>query len=376
MRPVIRTKPSSSISPTSPVLNHPSASSASAVAVVVAEVADEDLAAPELQLAVVGDANAGPGDRLADGADPLLVGEVDGECGRGLGEAVALQHREPDAAEEVGEPLAERCTTRDGVLRAAAERGAQLGVDEPVEQAMTGAEQRAGATPVLGLAVGDGGPDRRVEDLAAAVGDGALARGVEDLLEDARHGEDEGRLEGGEVGDQVLDVGGVPEPDPALDAADLDDPREDVRQREEQQGARVVELEQLLEHAGGDAELEHEVAVGQHAALGPAGRAGRVDQRRDRLRGHRCATCLEVVVADGARRPARSAQPFEPAVVDAHDLLQLGQLCADAVDPGAVLGGLGDRPARRRSRTGSSRSAPATRSRRSAPSPRRRTRSA
>ena len=43
-----------------------------------------------------------------------------------------------------------------------------------------------------------------------------------------------------QVGEQVLDVGAVAEPGPGLHAADLDDPREHVRQRQEQQRRGVV----------------------------------------------------------------------------------------------------------------------------------------
>ena len=46
-------------------------------------------------------------------------------------------------------------------------------------------------------------------------------------------------LELGEVVEQVLDVGRVAQPDPCLDAADLDDPGEDVGQRQEQQRRRL-----------------------------------------------------------------------------------------------------------------------------------------
>src|SRR5262245_57813548 len=54
---------------------------------------------------------------------------------------------------------------------------------------------------------------------------------------------------------------------PGLDRPDLDDPREDVGERQEEQRRRVVGLEQLVQLGYGDPELEHEVAVGQLAAL-------------------------------------------------------------------------------------------------------------
>jgi hypothetical protein len=70
-----------------------------------------------------------------------------------------------------------------------------------------------------------------VEDPAPAIGSRALRGGVEHLLEDSGHGQDERRVEGAEVVEKTLDVRGVPRPHPRLDAADLNDPREDVRQR-------------------------------------------------------------------------------------------------------------------------------------------------
>ena len=112
----------------------------------------------------------------------------------GLGEAVALEHVDADAAVEVAEPLAERRAAGDGVRAAAAERRAQPGVDQPVEDPVLGPHARGRTGRVSrprdqAMAI-VGGP---VEDLAAAVGDGALGGGVEDLLEDPRHREDEGR---------------------------------------------------------------------------------------------------------------------------------------------------------------------------------------
>ena len=57
-----------------------------------------------------------------------------------------------------------------------------------------------------------------------------------------------------------------------------------------------------LELVDRDAELEHEVAVGEHAALGPAGRPRRVDQGRQVERGRGRPARLQLVVGDVARR--------------------------------------------------------------------------
>ena len=68
----------------------------------------------------VGDPDLGPGDRLADRADPVLPGPVHDRPGGRLGEAVALEDHEPDVVEEPGDPRRERRRRRR--CRAAAGR--------------------------------------------------------------------------------------------------------------------------------------------------------------------------------------------------------------------------------------------------------------
>ena len=99
----------------SPVWNQPSAS-ASAVARLVVPVRLEQVLAVQQHLAVVRDPHHRAGQRLADRADLLPVPRVEGGRRAGLGQAVALQDREADAAEEVAEPLAQRGAAGDGVL--------------------------------------------------------------------------------------------------------------------------------------------------------------------------------------------------------------------------------------------------------------------
>ncbi len=164
----------------------------------------------------------------------------------------------------------------------------------------------------------------------------AVARcdaGVEDLLEDARDREDEGGLEGRQLGEQVLDVGAVPEPRACLDAADLDDPREHVGERQEQQGGGALGLEEPFELGDRDAQLVLEVVVGEHAALGPPGRAGGVDQRREVVRARRRTAFLELRVADaGAEPPDLGDRP----TLERPDVGELGQAPAHGPDAGQV----------------------------------------
>jgi hypothetical protein len=244
----------------------------------VVVVAGEDVWALDEHLAVLGDAHCRSVERTADRADLDVSGGVHRRGGRRLGQPVALQHREPDAAVEVSEPQPERGPAGDRPLHLAAERRPQLDVDELVERRVLRAEPEARAAMVERLAVGDGGLGRGVEDLALAGRLCLLLRGVVDLLEDARHREDERRLEARQVCEQFLDVGCVPKLSAGHHDTDLDNPGEHVCQRQEQQRGRFL----VLEHAAQRrvsvlethhvAQLEQEVPVGELAALGPTGR--------------------------------------------------------------------------------------------------------
>ena len=191
---------------------------------------------------------------------------------------------------------------------------------------------------VLGARPLDRGPRGAVEQGTAAVGGGPLRGGVEDLLEDPRHRQHERRLELAEPVDEVEHVAGVAQPHPSLDAADLDDPGEDVGQRAGRAAWRRPSLEQLVELLGGDAELEHEVAVGEHAALGSSGGARRVDQRGEVER-CRCRTArLEGVVGDVAAEPG---EHVDPVVVERPHVTQVLELAPDLGDAAHVGGPLG-----------------------------------
>ena len=110
----------------------------------VVEVAAHHVDALDQQLAVVGDPDADAGQRPPDGADLDLLGRVDRRRGGRLGQPPALEDGDADAAEEVAEPGAQRRAAGDGVLHAAAERGPQLAVDEPVEEGVPQPQDRPG----------------------------------------------------------------------------------------------------------------------------------------------------------------------------------------------------------------------------------------
>ena len=142
----------------------------------------------------------------------------------------------------------------------------------------SGARPAAPARPVVqGLAVGDRRAGRPAEDRALAVGLRLLLGAVVNLLEDPRDREQEGGAEGGQVGQQVRDVGRMPDDDAVLDTADLDDPGQHVRQRQEEQRRAPGHAEDLRAGRAAVADLGQHVAVRQLAALGPPGGTRRVD---------------------------------------------------------------------------------------------------
>src|SRR5690606_35835713 len=95
---------------------------------LVLPVAAEHHRALDQDLAVLGDPDGHAGHRAADRTDLLVLLVVRGDGGGGLGEAVALEHRNADAAEEVAEAGAERGATGDRALTLAAEGGTELAV--------------------------------------------------------------------------------------------------------------------------------------------------------------------------------------------------------------------------------------------------------
>ena len=160
-----------------------------------------------------------------------------------------------------------------------------------------------------------------------------LPGAVVDLLEHPRHGQQERRLERAEVGQQVGQVRGVPEADAVLHAADLDDPREHVRQRQEQQGARVV-VPHARDERGRQVADEQQVAVGELAALRPPGRARRVDDRGQRVGPERRAAVGQLLLCD-VRAPR--GEVVEIAGLDLPDVPQIGQPVAHGVHELLVL---------------------------------------
>ena len=119
-------------------------------------------------------------------------------------------------------------------------------------------------------------------DAAARLGGGRVV----DLLEDAGHDEEHGGLEGLDVGQQVLDVGGEAEHALAGEDDVHDKAGEHVGDGQEEQEAGLGGVDDLAEHLARTLRGCNEVRVREGHALGVPGRAGRVDDGRDVGGGH------------------------------------------------------------------------------------------
>src|SRR5207344_3644283 len=139
---------------------------------VVVPVADEPVMPGDEDLPVLGDPHGHPGQGLADGADLVAGGPVHRGGGGGLREPVSLDDGDPRTAEEMAEPFPEGGAAGHRVAHPAAERGAELAVDQPVEEVMLKPQREARSlTPgsVAGAeraAPGDRRPRSLMEDRA------------------------------------------------------------------------------------------------------------------------------------------------------------------------------------------------------------------
>ena len=247
----------------------------------VVVVALEDARALEEDLALVADLEGHGRQGRAHGADLGQAGRVDGDRADRLGQAVALQDGDADAAIEVGEPRGQGSAARHDVVRVAAHQADDLLVDELVGQGVLGLQGRAGAfLRVKGLGVSDRDLGRPAEDLALGAGRLRVRR-VVDLLQDPRDDQEVARAEGRQVVEQVLDVRGVAEHAVAADLEDLQEAREHVGERQEEKQARVLPRRDLRHPRVGVQAQVREVFVAEDRALGRARGARRVDDGCD-----------------------------------------------------------------------------------------------
>ena len=175
-------------------------------------VAGHDGLAAHEDLAVLGDLDEVAGQGQADAADGVLADVLDGDRAGGLGQAVALDECDAHAGVEVCEVGGQRRAAGHDVAQVGAQDRADFLEDERVGDAVAHLLEQAGAEGLFG-GHGEGacllGAPREHAALDAAA---RLGRGrVVHLLEDAWDDEEDGRLEGLDVRQQVLDAGGEAE---------------------------------------------------------------------------------------------------------------------------------------------------------------------
>ncbi len=305
----------------------------------VVPVADEDLPSGQQQFAVLGHFDAGTWEWLANRSDLDRARSRDcGRC-RCLGQAVALEHCDADTAEEVTESSSQGGTTGDSPLHLATHRCPQLLVDELVEQPVLELESETGATFVERLAVLDRGVCGLIEDVALALRGGLLLRGVVNLLEHAGDSQHERRLKTLQKRQQLLDVGRVTETCLRADCPELDQSTEDVGDRQEEQRGGSGTHEHVLESSDDILHLEHEVLVGQHAALRAPCRPRGVDDGGQGVWLHGGAASFEFVVTDAR---TGSLERLEVVVVEHPHPRHIGQVGSDLIEDGLVLAALGE----------------------------------
>ena len=107
----------------------------------VAPVLAHDAGALDQDFAVFGDLDLGAGEGGTDGADVIVVGQVDGGAGRALGHAEALDDGETRVAEEPVDLLRQGSAAREhdahATAQALAEAFGDLGEDQLLEELST-----------------------------------------------------------------------------------------------------------------------------------------------------------------------------------------------------------------------------------------------
>ena len=226
-----------------------------------------------------------------------------------LGQPVPLEDGDADPAEEVPEPRRERRAAGDRPLGLAAERGAELAVDEPVEHRVRArspnpippgpSSASLYATAVLAARAKILPLPSPAASASAPLYTFSNTRGTASTnvgWNDERSGS------------RSFMSGQCPSTMPRFQRADLDDPGEDVRERQEQQGGRGAggvdrgERPQERVPDGGE-----QVLVRELAPLGPPGGPRGVDDRGDVLRAARPGPGVERL--RGRRRRRRRSAP-------------------------------------------------------------------
>ena len=273
------------------------------------------------KLAVLSDIAFGTGDERADHADLVRVDAASRNRGAGLGQTVTLNHLHTHRVEEVRQALAEGATTGDSVTQLAAQSRTQLRIDQLVVQSVLCRQLQRHAALNLRLRPAHrnigGTLKQRLIELTAL---NRLCHGAfVHLLKDAGHHQQHGRLEAIQVRRQVLDVGGVTNNQASIQRQNLNQARQNVRQRQKKNGG-VAGVRNLWLDQPGVGNQVQEVAVSQRAALRATGRAGGVHNGREVVTTGCGTYLLQLLIAylGGA-----SAQGIEVAILNDPAVLQL-----------------------------------------------------
>ena len=276
------------------------------------------------KLAVLSNIAFGTGDERADHTNLVRVDAASRNRGAGLGQAVTLNHLHTHRVEEMSQALAEGTAAGDRVTQLAAESRTQLRVDQLVVESVLRRQLEGHTTLNLRLRPAHrnigGTLKQRLIELAAL---SRLCHGTfVHFLKDAGHHQQHGRLEAIQVRRQVLDVGGVTNNQASIQRQNLNQARENVRQRQKKNGGVAGVRNLRLDQPGVGAEVQ-EVAVSQRATLRATGCAGGVHNGREVVTTGCGTYLLQLLIADlgGA-----STEGIKVAVLNDPAVLELERL--------------------------------------------------
>ncbi|GBD42535.1 hypothetical protein HRbin39_01929 [bacterium HR39] len=249
----------------------------------IPEIALHDVGAAHEDLAVPGDPHLHPLERRPHRLDAAGTGRIAGDHRRGLGHAVALQHRQAQGHEEHAHLVGERCAARDHGLEPPAEALGHPAAHQPVEQPVLDALDRRERPLLVASAAQLHRPEEQPCPQAAAAFHLAPDALVQEF-EQARHAGDDGGPRLDEVARELLHALGVV--DARADGDGEVQPRGvlvGVGERQEGEEDLVAEPGPL-QQADGTADVGEDVAVAEHHSLGPAAGARGVDEAGEIVR--------------------------------------------------------------------------------------------
>ena len=276
------------------------------------------------KLAVLSNVAFGTGDERTKHTNLVRVDAANRNRGAGLGQTVTFHHLHTHRVEEVSQALTEGTAAGDCVTQLAAESHTQLRVDQLVVESVLRRQLEGHTTLNLRLRpahrnIGGTLKQRLIEFAALS----RLCHGTfVHLLKDAGHHQQHGRLEAVQVRRQVLDVGRVTNNQASVQRQNLNQARQNVRQRQEKNGG-VAGVRNLRLDQPGVGDQVQEVAVSQCAALRAAGCSGGVHNGREVVTTGCGTYLLQLLIAylGGA-----SAEGIKVAVLNDPAVLELARL--------------------------------------------------